>query len=336
MDFSSPVIIATLLGFLFTQVVGRFVDHHYDKTYRKLERNLQLRKLIGEETHNASLDELIRRQLNSYVIYEMGDVQKTRKHRMYLLGIGILTLGSLIVTIAMFQEERVAFGIIAAIVTFTLSSVYLERRSVWFRRKPAENTKYKALLSGGKYNSGQLMVDIAPVGNDSSETLDHPFLYIEDSATGRLSAYKRVRSTGNVSVSSGADTNLVTEYDYLGLYDGVEGRHVAGKNPIISSIVVQLEAGTQDDTNEPLIIVRPIVGAVSGVSHLVRLMNRKMTKQGTSATDEGEQFVRTYTAVNPIVHMSNEEKDANRTVPPTAVNPIVSTQNKPSEGKHRQ
>lgn len=287
MDLTSPVIIATILGFIFTQIVGRVVDHHYDRNYRQLERNLQLKKLLGEDTRNASLEELIRRQLNSYVLYEMGDVRTERKHRLYLSGIGVVSIGSLILTITLYQEKHIGWAIAATVLTLALASVYYDRKRVWFQRVPAENTKYRAELKGGLYDSSFLMVDIMPVGNaDSTSTLDHPFIYVEDSATARLHSYKRVRSSGTVSVAAGEDTDLVTEYEYQGLYDGEEGRRVAGKNPIASSLIVKREGLETPDGVETLVIVKPIKGAVSLVARFVRFMDSKIRRNRPSEPEE--------------------------------------------------
>jgi hypothetical protein len=289
MDLTSPVIIATILGFIFTQIVGRVVDHHYDRNYRQLERNLQLKKLLGEDTHNASLDELIRRQLNSYVLYEMGDVRTERKHRLYLSGIGVVALGSLVLTITLFQEKNIGWAIASIVLNLAMASLYYDRKRTWFQRVPAENTKYKAELKGGMYDGGVLMLDIMPVGNaDSTSTLDHPYIFVEDSATARLHSYKRIRSTGTVSIAAGEDTDLVTEYEYQGLYDGEEGRRTAGKNPIVSSLIVKRGDNETYEGVESLVIVKPIKGAYSLLARMIRFVNSKLKRKHHDEEVNGE------------------------------------------------
>lgn len=274
MDFTSPVIIATIIGLVFTQLIGRFVDHHYDKNYRVLERNLQIKKLLGDDSHNASLDELIRRQLNSYIVYEMGNVREERKHKVYLFGIGMIVALAIAITVATFQNGYILWGIAASVVTAALGIFYYERKSTWFVRVPAENTQYKAMFKNGKYADGFLMLDIIP-SDGGGGTLDHPFLYVEDIDTEYIHEYKRVSSSGSISISSGSNTDLLSEYVFSRLYDGMAGRKVAGKNPIISSLVVTLENNEHFDVSDALIIAKPIKGAFSLVTKIPNLLKRK-------------------------------------------------------------
>lgn len=293
MDLTSqPIVIATLISlvatFVFTQIIGRIIDHNYDKTYRELERNLQLRKLMGEDLKDSSLDELIRVQFNSYLLLKMSGVRKTRFHRFMLFTLGILAAGSLGVSIMEFFRSQMAWGIAMLVISLMLCMVYFDRRKHWFRSSYATNTKYKAILLGGKYDSGYTMIDIVPTTDDVTfSTLDHPFVYVKDAITGTVYGYKRIRSGGKISVSSGSDSNLQTEYAFQGIV-AKESQVVFGKNPVIPSVEINLPDYFVPVMEEITVAtMKPIKGAWYVLATIFRFFSGK-AKERQKRLETGE------------------------------------------------
>lgn len=216
---TSPVIIASFIsviaGFFLTQIIGPVLDHYRDKHYRLLERNLQLRKLIGDDFKNESLDEIIRMQLNSYILVSRSSQRKSRSHRFML---SLITLAGWIFAVTSFlffmDHAYVTGSIFAALVPASVFA-YFSLRKRFFRSYTVENTKYRAAFLGGKFEGGQATVDIRPANEDGTlTTLDYPALYIKDKLTGRIHAYNRAKSSGNISIGSGEETDMQTDYIY--------------------------------------------------------------------------------------------------------------------------
>lgn len=214
---TSPVIIASFIsviaGFFLTQIIGPVLDHYRDKHYRLLERNLQLRKLIGDDFKNDSLDEIIRMQLNSYILVSRSSERKSRSHRFVL---SLVTLAGWIFAVTsflFFADHSYVTGSVFAILVPLSILVYFGLRKRFFRSYTVENTKYRAAFLGGKFEGGQAPVDIMPVNEDGTLTsLDYPVLYIKDKLTGRIHAYNRAKSSGNISIGSGEETDMQTDY----------------------------------------------------------------------------------------------------------------------------
>lgn len=337
MDITSPPIFAAIITilstFLFTQVIGRIIDHNYDKNYRELERNLQLKKLLGEAMQNKGLDELIRIQLNSYILIKSSSVLKTRFHRFLLLCIGALVALSLMLAVTNFQNHRSEWGVGCLIVTCGIAMLYFDRRKVWLHRSYVENTKYRAEFFGGEFDGKHVMVDIKQAdGVDNLSTLDHPFVYIEDTSTNTVFVYKRVHSSGNVSVSSGENTTLITDYAYQGIFDQSEGRKMLGKNPVISSSSVRSADSLLASivaSEEVQVIAKPILGTVSYMGIVAKFIMRIFGFDITRKSNQGETtneamftgaMPRIVTGTQPAVPPRLPERDP---LPSTVSMPIV-------------
>lgn len=220
MDISnSPVIIASIIsvisGFVLTQVIGPLLEHYRDKSYRVLERNLQLRKLMGDDFKNESLDEIIRMQLNSYILVSRTTERRSKKHRRIISLVSFLGWVALGITVIAFSEHAYGTAIFTGIlaVLCVLGTIALKQK--FYRSYTVENTKYKAVLLGGKYEGGYVSIDIMPANEDGSlSSLDYPVLYIRDKIKGRIHVYSRVKSAGNISIGSGEETSMQTDYAY--------------------------------------------------------------------------------------------------------------------------
>lgn len=325
MDLTSqPVVIATLISliatFLFTQVIARIIDHNYDKTYRELERNLQLRKLLGEELKDSSLDELIRVQFNSYLLMKMSVVRKTKWHRFALFCLGLISAGALGLSIMEFTKENFPWAIGFAGATVALVLIYFDRRKNWFRRSYVTNTKYKAILLGGKYDSGYTMIDIIPSNDDGTfSTLDHPFVYVKDAITGTVYGYKRIRSGGKVSVASGEETNLQTEYAFQGIV-AKESQIIFGKNPVIISTDVTLPDYFVPVMEEITVAtMKPIKGAWYVLATVFRYFSGKAKAKRKRIEDGDVDIIPTTTI--PLVNVAGMKPSG--TFGDTKSNPIV-------------
>lgn len=325
MDLTSqPVVIATLISliatFLFTQVIARIIDHNYDKTYRELERNLQLRKLLGEDLKDSSLDELIRVQFNSYLLMKMSVVRKTKGHRFALFVIGLLSAGALGLAIMEFLKDEIRWSVTLAAAAFVLGVIYFDRRKHWFRRSYVTNTKYKAILLGGKYDSGYTMIDIIPSTDDGTfSTLDHPFVYVKDAISGTVYGYKRIRSAGKVSVSAGEDTNLQTEYAFQGIV-AKESQVIFGKNPVISSVEVTLPDYFVPVMEEITVAtMKPIKGAWYVLATIFRFFSGKAKARRKRIEDGDVEIIPTTTI--PVVKVPGVKM--NGAIGDTKMNPIV-------------
>lgn len=325
MDLTSqPVVIATLISliatFLFTQVIARIIDHNYDKTYRELERNLQLRKLLGEDLKDSSLDELIRVQFNSYLLMKMSVVRKTKGHRFALFVIGLLSAGALGLAIMEFLKDEIRWSVTLAAAAFVLGVIYFDRRKHWFRRSYVTNTKYKAILLGGKYDSGYTMIDIIPSTDDGTfSTLDHPFVYVKDAISGTVYGYKRIRSAGKVSVSAGEDTNLQTEYAFQGIV-AKESQVIFGKNPVISSVDVTLPDYFVPVMEEITVAtMKPIKGAWYVLATIFRFFSGKAKARRKRIEDGDVEIIPTTTI--PVVKVPGVKM--NGAIGDTKMNPIV-------------
>lgn len=339
MDISSPPVLAALITiistFLFTQVIGRIIDHNYDKNYRELERNLQLKKLLGESMQNKGLDELIRIQLNSYILIKSSSVLKTRFHRFLLMCIGALGALSLMLAVTNFQNRQDWIGVGLLMVTILIGAFYFDRRKVWLHRSYVENTKYRAEFFGGEFDGKHAMVDIKQAdGIDNLSTLDHPFVYIEDVAENRIYVYKRVHSSGNVSVSSGENTTLITDYAYQGIFDQSEGRKTMGKNPVIPSTAVRSPDSLLASivaSEEVQVIAKPIMGTVSYMGVFAKFILRIFGFDITRKSSQGESVIqehlytgampRIVTGTQPTVSPRIPERDPSS--PPTLAMPLI-------------
>jgi hypothetical protein len=337
MDISSPPVLAAIITifstFLFTQVIGRIIDHNYDKNYRELERNLQLKKLLGEPMQNKGLDELIRIQLNSYILIKSSSQLKTRFHRFLLMCIGAIVAASLMLSVTNFQNHQDGAGIGFLVTSIMIGLIYFDRRKVWLHRSYVENTKYRAEFLGGEFDGKHAMVDIKQAdGVDNLSTLDHPFVYIENVATNTIFVYKRVRSSGNVSVASGENTNLITDYVYQGIFDQSEGRKTLGKNPVISvtavrsadSILASIVA-----SEEVQVIAKPILGTVSymGVfaKFIMRIFGFDITRHANQSESTSEHMYtgsmpRIVTGTQPVMLPRLPERDSS---PETLAMPVI-------------
>ena len=325
MDLTSqPVVIATLISlvatFIFTQVIARIIDHNYDKNYRELERNLQLRKLMGEDLKDSSLDELIRVQFNSYLLMKMSVVRKTKGHRFALFVIGLLSAGALGLGIMEFLKDRIVWSIVLGAIALVLGIIYFDRRKYWFRRSYVTNTKYKAILLGGKYDSGFTMIDIIPSIDDGTfSTLDHPFVYVKDAITGTVYGYKRIRSGGKVSVSSGEETNLQTEYAFQGIV-AKESQIIFEKNPVIASLDVTLPDYFVPVMEEITVAtMKPIKGAWYVIATVFRFFSGKAKARRKRLEDGVVEIIPTTTI--PIQNVAGMKP--NGSIGDTKMTPVV-------------
>lgn len=338
MDITSPPIFAAIITilstFLFTQVIGRIIDHNYDKNYRELERNLQLKELLGDGMQNKGLDELIRIQLNSYILIKSSSTAATtRWHRFLLFCIASLGAASLGLTINDFQNHLSGWGVTYLIATFAIGLLYFTRRRVWLHRSYAENTKYRAEFFGGEFDGKHVMVDIKQAdGVDNLSTLDHPFVYIENVSENTIFVYKRVHSSGNVSVSSGENTTLITDYAYQGIFDQSDGRKMLGKNPVIPSTSVRSADSILASivaSEEVQVIAKPILGTVSYMGILAKFILRIFGFDITRKSNQGETanepmytgaLPRIVTGTQPSVPPRLPERDSS---PSTLAMPII-------------
>ena len=296
MDITSPPVLAAMITilstFLFTQVIGRIIDHNYDKNYRELERNLQLKKLLGEPMQNKGLDELIRIQLNSYILVKSSSTLKTRFHRFLLMCIGAVGALTIMLSVTNFQNRHDWAGVGFLFTSILIGTVYFDRRKVWLHRSYVENTKYRAEFFGGAFGGKHTMVDIKQAdGVDNLSTLDHPFVYIENAAENTIFVYKRVHSIGNISVSSGENTTLITDYAYQGIFDQAEGRKMLGKNPVVPSTSVRSADSLLASivaSEEVQVIAKPIMETVSFVGILARFIMRIFGFDITRKSYQGE------------------------------------------------
>lgn len=338
MDITSPPVLAAIITifstFLFTQVIGRIIDHNYDKNYRELERNLQLKKLLGETMENPGLDELIRIQLNSYILIKSSSTAATtRWHRFLLVCIASAGAASLAATIINFQNHLSAWGITFLVITFGIGLLYFDRRKIWLHRSYAENTKYRAEFKGGEFDGKHAMVDIKQAdGTDNLSTLDYPFVYVEDRSENKIYVYKRIHSSGNVSVSSGENTNLISEYAYQGIFDQSEGRKSLGKNPIVPSTSVRSVESLLANfvaIEEVQVITKPIMGTFWLVALIAKFIGRgfRRKKQGTS--EVAEPFTETlFTGTMPKIITGTQpsiQPKPSSSVPPTMSMPVAKT-----------
>lgn len=338
MDITSPPVLAAIITifstFLFTQVIGRIIDHNYDKNYRELERNLQLKKLLGETMENPGLDELIRIQLNSYILIKSSSTAATtRWHRFLLVCIASGGAGALAATIIHFQNHMSEWGSTWLVVTFAIGFLYFDRRKIWLQRSYAENTKYRAEFRGGEYDGKHAMVDIKQAdGTDSLSTLDFPFVYIEDRSEHKIYVYKRISSSGNISVASGENTNLVSEYAYQGIFDQSEGRKSLGKNPIIPAISVRHAESLLANfvaIEEVQVIAKPIVGTFSLVALIAKFIGRGFRRKKVDTPEDPEPFIESFfTGVQPKIITGTQpsvQPKPSGSTPPTMSMPLVKT-----------
>lgn len=318
MDITSqPVVIATIISllasFIFTQIIARVIDHNYDKNYRELERNLQLKKLL-EGNENESLNELVRVQLNSYLLIKMSGVKKTRKHRLMLFLLGLVTVSSLIISITKFIEMELTLAIVTLTVSMFLGTFYFNRRKVWFRSSYIGNTKYKAVLLGGKYDSGYTMIDIKKNNDDSTfSTLDFPFVYIKDAITGTVYGYKRMKSTGSISVTPNEPNSLETEYIFQGIV-AKESQIVFGKDPVIQSIQVNLPDYFIPAMEEITVVsMKPLKGMFSLVAKVFKYFAKKSELRKALAETGAVEIIPTTALpiVKPFGNTSTDTKQQN-------------------------
>lgn len=173
---------------------------------------------MGDDFQNESLDELIRMQLNSYILISRTTERRSKGHRLIISIFGWLAVASAITGIISFFENRWdwAAGGIALCVMFAIIATRLRQK--FYRTYTVENTKYKAVFLGGKFEGGYVAIDIMPAPDDGSpSTLDYPVLYLKDPLKGRVHVYNRVKSAGNISIGSGEETSMQTDYTYASI-----------------------------------------------------------------------------------------------------------------------
>lgn len=282
---NSPVIIASIIsvisGFVLTQVIGPVIDHYKDKNYRLVERNLQLRKLMGDEFHNESLDELIRMQLNSYILISRTTERRSPGHRFIISVLGMLGIISFLTGIVLFFEENMAWSVSSFAFCFMFAILAARLRQKFYKTYTVENTKYKAVFLGGKFEGGHVTIDVMPAPEDGSpSTLDYPVLYLKDPLKGRIHVYSRVKSAGNISVGSGEETSMQTDYTHTSVLP-----HVPENIPspaIVNTGDIKLPGEVIPIDDIALASVKPMRKIWSLIRRLVHRIARKNQTEETS------------------------------------------------------
>lgn len=286
MDISnSPVIVASIIsvisGFILTQIIGPVIDHYRDKSYRLLERNLQLRKLMGDEFKNESLDEIIRMQLNSYILVSRTTERRSKKHRRIISlvsGLGWVSFGATIVAV---NEQAYEWSFFFFMMAGLFITLYFRLRRKFYRTYTVDNTKYKAVFLGGKYEGGYVSVDIMPANEDGSlSTLDYPVLYIKDKIKGRIHVYSRVKSAGSISIGSGEETSMQTDYSYEKVIASLPENTPAP--PVINALDLKLPGEVMPIEDIAMASVKPMRKAWS----IIRRLFTKISHRTSSAEAE--------------------------------------------------
>lgn len=220
MNISSTVLTASILSFvstlLITQVIGRFIDHNYDKVFKELDKNLKIQNALPDDMQSDTLDQLIRQQFNAYLLSRSrAGLGKQVFNRIWLgLYAGMSAL-CVALTIWSAMEGRVWWASVSFFGVLSFGAYYFDRRRAWTRKGMVQNTKYRAIFKNGVYSNGSVLIDILQDG-DSNVAIDYPRVVITDNEANKIHIYNRIKSEGTLSVNSGDDTDLKTTYEYSG------------------------------------------------------------------------------------------------------------------------
>lgn len=269
MGLSSAQLTATILSFistlLITQVIGRFIDHNYDKLFKELDKNLKIKNALPDGMTSETLDQIVRQQLNAYILQRsqetLGKQVMNRVRLITLAGIASLSLAW---SVYFALEGKPWWAAATFLGTLSFGSYYVDRRRAWTRRGHVENTKYKAVLKGGYYSGGATMVDILQDSNNAGDiAIDYARIAVADVLENKLHVYKRTHSEGTLSIDSGENTSLTTEYEYEGttpLDENTETHN--SKQAIIAPEDIRTAGVYYPQTAEMPLVARPIHEAV--------------------------------------------------------------------------
>lgn len=281
MDINSTQFTAAMLSFfstfLVTQVIGRFIDHNYDRLFKELDKNLKIKNAMPEDMHSESFDQLIRKQLNSYILMRSQEtVGKKVMHKAFLLIIAGITAVLLTFSINFIMDGRIWLSVLSTIATLAAGSYYFERRQAWTKRGFVENTKYKALFKGGTFSGGQTTIDIIQSDSSENQPIDYPKIAIVDDAANKLHIYNRFKSAGALTIATGDDTTLVTEYEYEGTttINGENLPHHTKDRALIDVSDIKTSGVYYPVTAEMPLIARPIQEAVRGSKKVIKLFSK--------------------------------------------------------------
>lgn len=280
MEISSTALTAAILSFistlLITQVIGRFIDHNYDKPFKELDKNLKINNALPDDMKSETLEQIIRQQLNAYILtrsqHTLGKKVMNRLWLAVLAGISAIC-GALAIWNAI--DGRPWWSAVSIFGTLSFGAYYFDRRSVWTKTTQVHNTKYRAIFMGGLYSNGSVLIDIIQDG-DSDIAIDYPRIAIIDDDAGKTHFYKRIRSDGTVSIDSGDNTSLNTTYQYEGtVTTSSEHRIHSKKQAVINQEDIKTSGVLYPKTEEIPLISFPIHEALHTGQRLSRLIKRK-------------------------------------------------------------
>lgn len=220
MDFIPPnaigPIVATAITLLVTYFVA-FFNGVRDKNFVLLERYLKLKKDMGDEQTSTTLNELIRRRLNSYVVAEMDgrDRRKRNVHIIYALGMcwGLFfTMG----IVSLVQKEYISL-VIYGVISFFFLWLWSEQADKGRIRDFENSVLYKANFVGGKSDNRYAKIPLLRPSfeRNAPGTWQYPDIYIQDINTGIVDKYEQISSSGYIN-SDTKRTTLEAEYQFIG------------------------------------------------------------------------------------------------------------------------
>lgn len=278
----TAAILSFVSSFLITQVIGRLIEHNYDKLFKELDKNLKIKNALPDDMKSASLDQIVRQQLNAYILQRSQEsVGKQVMNRMRLTLLAGLSATAFAFTVYLAIDGHPVWAGVTFLVTLSFGSYYLDRRKAWTRRGIVENTKYRAVLIGGTYSGGETMINILQDPNDdaSNIALDYPRLAVVDDAHNKLHVYKRIHSEGAVNIASGDDTSLSTQYEYEGTTPLNESTPThSSKQALVTPPDIRTSGVYYPQTAEMPLITRPIQDAV-GIGKKVVRLSQSLTRR---------------------------------------------------------
>lgn len=277
MGLTAAQLTAAILSFvstlLITQVIGRLIDHNYDRLFKELDKNLKIKNALPEGMRSESLDQIVRQQLNAYILQRSQEsVGKQVLNRFRLAFLAVLSSASFAFAAYLAFSDHPIWAGASFLVSLSFGSYYIDRRKAWTKRGYVENTKYRARFIGGQFGGGETLIEIRQDANDTANiALDYANLAVTDERTNKLHIYKRTRSEGELNVASGDDTNLITEYQYEGTTPlDVNPVSHSSKQAVIRPEDIKTVGVYYPQTAEMPLITRPIQDAVGLTKRIIK------------------------------------------------------------------
>lgn len=203
-------------------------------------------------------------------------IGKKVMHKVFLLIIAGITAVLLTFSINFIMDGRIWLSVLCTVATLAAGSYYFERRQAWTKRGFVENTKYKALFKGGTFSGGQTTIDIIQSDSSENQPIDYPKIAIVDDAANKLHIYNRFKSAGALTIDTGDDTTLVTEYEYEGTttINGESIPHHTKDRALIDVSDIKTSGVYYPVTAEMPLIARPLQEAVRGSKKVIKLFSK--------------------------------------------------------------